>query len=122
MKKMLVLVLVVAGLGFVAKGQTEYLVTVDPAKSTYTIINSIPGVAWILVPPNYTTLDDSDNTYIFVGTPPARYPAYLYTLNNSNGDIISDPLFSTPPDRGGFLYGDSSKILYGIEYIIPINH
>ncbi len=124
MKRVILFVLVAMGLGFVAKGQTEYLVTVDPATGVFTKVNSIPGVMYITAEPDVTTIDNTNNYFIFVGHPPVDSISYLYSLNNNNGDIISDPLFSV---NKGLLYGDLLKILYGIEeqngvfYLVSVN-
>ncbi len=112
---MILLVLVATGLGFVAKGQTEYLVTIDPATGAFTKVNSLPGVNWIA---GNGTLDNIDNSYIFQGGPSTTADSfYLYKANNTTGIINSKVSF---PDNNGvanLLYIDSLKAFYGTQNI-----
>jgi hypothetical protein len=111
MKRMFVFLFIISTI--VSKSQTEYLVTVDPSTGNFTKINSIPGVQYVYLSLN--AFEEHANSFIFTGSPPSNTPEYLYSLNNSNGDIIENPACSVSIDS--YLYGDSSKTLYGI---VPI--
>ncbi len=124
-KKTVLLVLVSVGLAFLAKGQTEYLVKVNPATDNFTKIDSLSGVLYISVIPNYSTFDDNNHHYIFKGTPDGTN-YYLYCVNAETGTISSKASFSNDSIIE-LQYDNSLNVLYGFEaisgiwYLVSIN-
>ena len=104
-----------------ASGQTEYLVTVNSSNSAFTKIDSLPGVKTIITGPHYTTFDKNHHRYIFKGAD-ANSNCYLYSVDASNGNIISKP--SIPSlyfDFSNLKYDNSSNILYGLRWVASEN-
>lgn len=114
----------------VARGQTEYLVTLDPSNCDFTIVDSIPNVKWVRVPTS--TFDNVNKHYIFQGAD-ANHNWELYTLDANTGNVIYNPPFyfiSDPSDNVlNWKYSNSMNKLIGLhwdnsqstEYFISIN-
>jgi gliding motility-associated-like protein len=104
--------------------QTEYLVTIDSGTAKVNRIDSIPGVKWIYLMPNYTVLDENKNQFIFKGGT-AKLDFYLYTIDIATGKIVNKvdfPKVCGPDDNVIELHHDqASNQLYGLhwEQIIP---
>jgi hypothetical protein len=108
-------VILLALLSFIhglVKGQTEYIVTVNPVTAAITKIDSIPGVRWLQ---SYSTYNQSTNEYTVIGTyEPGQTPNHLYTLNAISGNIIASPILSSPNNYVSFEFSRSTGVLYGI--------
>lgn len=113
--KKFILFLFIAAISFgKVEGQHEYLVKVNPATGAFTKFDSIPGDYWISVAPNYTNLVEANNAFLFKGSVQDFSVTYLYSLNLSDGKIISQPVMANNNLMHNFLYGSASNILYGI--------
>jgi hypothetical protein len=97
----------------------QYLATVDPTTGTFSIIDSIPGVKWISTSPNYTTFDEINHRYIFRGGDMSGN-AYLYSIDISNGAIISNPVFPVLPSPTSNIieleFDNSNEELYALHW------
>ncbi len=109
-----ILILLLA-LQFHAKAQTEFLVTVNPATGTDSIIDSLPGVNWIF--DGTSTFDKNNHRYFFEGKDFGGN-VRLYTINAIDATISSQPVISS--QTGGFCYDDSSNTLYGLYLNSPL--
>jgi hypothetical protein len=78
---------------------TEYLVSVDPATGSFTTIDSIPGVEAIASNPHYTTFDEINHRYIFMGIDLSGV-SRLYSVDVNTGNVTYDPPFPMVPDPG----------------------
>ncbi len=100
-------------------GQREFLVTVNSNTGSFSIVDSLPGVHWIYTMPRYSIFDQLNHRYIFRGQD-ANYTDYLYSVDASSGDIISNPLFpsfSDPSDNIIELQFDSQlNKLFGLHW------
>lgn len=95
----------------------EYFVSIDINTGTFTIIDSIPGVAWVSTG-IYTTLDEKNNRYIFSGVD-KNNNWRLYTIDISSGHIISSPIFpilNDSKDNIMSLEADSQGNIYGLHW------
>lgn len=90
--------------------QTEYLVKVDPSNGSYSKVDSIPGVTFILLF-DAVAIDKVNSHFTFIGSKD-QVNWKLFTLNEDDGSIIYNPslingnsiialAYSTP----GTLYG-----------------
>lgn len=97
----------------------EYLATVDPTTGNFSIIDSIPGVKWISTSPNYTTFDEINHRYIFRGGD-MNGNAYLYSIDVSNGAVISNPVFPVLPSPTSNVieleFDNSNEELYALHW------
>jgi len=94
--------------------QGEYLMQIDPATGSYNKIGTaIAGIEWVF--PNIKCYDETHGTYIFQGGDPD--PDHLYSIDVTNGSIMSSPFFS---DTGSSVrelkYDNSSGLLYGLYW------
>jgi hypothetical protein len=94
----------------VSFGQEEYFVQVNPATCSYTIIDSLPGVKWIA---GGSAFDKINNRYIFEGAD-INYNDYLYSINATNGNILSNPSWVNYFSLMEF--DNATGILYGIHW------
>ena len=90
--------------------QEEYFVRVNPATCNYTIIDSLPGVKWIA---SGSAFDKINNRYIFEGAD-INYNDYLYNINATNGNIISNPPWINYLSL--IKFDNATGILYGIHW------
>lgn len=91
--------------------QVEYLVQVNPATCSYTIIDSLPGVKWI---GGGSSFDKINKRYIFDGQD-INHNDYLYSIDAVNGSIISNPPWANYFSLMKF--DNSTGILYGIHWL-----
>jgi PKD repeat protein len=66
----------------------EYLVSIDRATGSMTKIDSLPGVKWITILPNYTVINENKNQWMFLGGD-KNFNWNLNTVDLSNGKIIN---------------------------------
>ena len=114
------------------KAQSEYLVHINPASGSYSRINRLPGVNWIITQPNFTTFDEIGQRFIFSGAD-SLYNYFLYSIDASSGTILSSPSFPVLDDPADNIielqYDNSANVLYGLhwdnsenrEYFVSIN-
>lgn len=91
----------------------EYFVSIDTKTGVHTLINRLPGVGWIQ---GASTFDNINNRYIFKGGDNDEN-WYLYSVNATNGNILSKPSYPTP--KGNlieFKYGNSLNKLFGLHW------
>lgn len=107
----------------------EYFISIDFTTGAYTIIDTLPGVAWI-----YSTaaFDDINNRYIFIGGDSSNN-SHLYSINAATGAIVSQPSFPALADPLDNIvepeYGNATNKLYalhwdnsaGTEYFVSID-
>jgi len=102
-----------------SKAQTEFLVTVNPEVGSYTIIDSLPGVNWIVTGPSYTVFDEINQRFIFKGSD-SLMNYFLYTVDAITGEIIYSPTFPTLSDPSDNIielqYDNSADKLYGLHW------
>jgi gliding motility-associated-like protein len=132
MYKIIVLAIVLALPILNVIGQTEYFVLINPTTGDFTKIDSLPGVKWVMIQPNYHVFNEKAHRYLFRGAD-VDVNSFLYTVDALTGSIVSNPSFpllSDPKDNIIELeYDNSSNILYGLhwdnsqnrEYFISIN-
>lgn len=108
MKKVTTTILLTA-LFFLSKGQTEFLVTINPATGIHSIIDSLPGVNFILS--DATAYDKNNKHFIFYGSD-FFGSKRLFCVDAISGHIISQPLFSLNVSE--FQYDHSSNTLYAL--------
>jgi hypothetical protein len=94
---------------FCAKGQTEFLVTVDPMTGIHSIINPIPDVNYIYQ--GCTAFDKNNHRYIFKGKDFGGVN-HLYCVDANTSTILSQPLFSL--NAGELHYDNLSNTLFGL--------
>jgi len=94
--------------------QGEYLMQIDPATGSYNKIGTaIAGIEWVF--PNIKCYDETHGTYIFQGGDPD--PDHLYSIDVTNGSIISNPFFSyTGSSVRELKYDNSNGLLYGLYW------
>jgi len=109
LRKTILSLLLLVSIVFVAKSQTEYLVTVNPVTGVFTKVDSIPGVVWLTA---NTTVDMNNHRFFLVGGPNTTSP-YLITLDELTGSVISEVNFSQSVIK--LMYSNVSNILYGIQ-------
>src|SRR5262245_22839835 len=98
-----------------AQGQTEYIVTVNPANAAISKIDSIPVVRWLK---SSSTYNQSTNEYTFIGTfEPGQAPDYLYTFNVISGNMITSPALQSANKYLSIEYSRSTGKLYGIVQV-----
>lgn len=91
-------------------GQGEYIVEINRANGHYDKIGyAIAGIQYVY--PNVRTYSETTGAFIFQGG--LSVPDYLYSINVTNGSIISNPQFSYN-DGIGFQFDNSTGILYGL--------
>jgi len=73
----------------------EYFISINTNTGAFTLIDSLPGVKWIQ---GYATVDNINNRYIFRGTGTNINNPYLYSIDVTNGNIISNPPFPVLSD------------------------
>ena len=96
--------------------QTEYFVSVNITNGTITDINSIPLVIGIAM--GYPTFDEINRRYTFRGFDNSNNN-YLFTLDATNGQVVSNPLFPFIPPPGNLIeteYDNSSGNLYALHW------
>jgi hypothetical protein len=110
----------------------EYFVSVNQVSGTYTIIDSLPGVKWVMSNPNYTVFDKIHHHYIFRGAD-VNMNSYLYTVDALTGAILSNPSFPVLANQFDNIeelqFDNSTNTLYGLhfdssdgkEYLATIN-
>ncbi|HEY0978913.1 MAG TPA: T9SS type A sorting domain-containing protein [Flavobacteriales bacterium] len=99
--------------------QQEYLVTVDPITGQHALVAPIPNVQWITGSPHYTTFDETNGRFIFMGGGPG-IGTRLISVDVSTGDIVSSttfPVLSNPADNVIELHADNSTgTLYALHW------
>lgn len=96
--------------------QTEYFVSINITNGTITIINSIPLVKSIAM--GYPTFDELNKRYTFSGSDNSGN-RYLFTLDATNGQVVSNPLFPVfipPYNLIETKYDNSSGNLYALHW------
>ncbi|MFL5753702.1 MAG: T9SS type A sorting domain-containing protein [Bacteroidia bacterium] len=71
---------------------TEYFVSINTNTGAFTIIDSLPSIKYIQ---GFATIDNINNRYI-VRASPNTNTWYLYSINTSDGSIISNPPYPNP--------------------------
>ena len=110
------------GLWWDASTSTEYFVRIDPATSTKTIMDSIPGVKLINAG-NYAFDTDCDR-YVFVGGPTTSSMSY-YVIDAHTGAVISKS--PRGANINSIAYSHQDKAFYGLswdgsaEYLVSID-
>lgn len=103
--------------------QTEYFVSIDSGTAKINIIDSIPGVKWIHIMPNFTVIDENKNQYIFRGAT-ANFDTYLYTIDIGTGKVVNKvdfPKVCGPDDNVIELHHDqTSNKLYALHWEVPL--
>lgn len=120
-KIILICLLLLSNISF---GQEEYFIQLNPATCSYTIIDSIPGVKWIGLSSSF--YDKINNRYYFTGQD-ASSSNFLYGIDATNGNVISNPQFTA--NMGLIRFDNSSNNLYGLfvngslayTYFISVN-
>jgi hypothetical protein len=95
--------------------QTEYFDSINIANGNTTIISSIPSVAQNCY---NSTFDEINKRYTFVWTD-SNNNNYLYTVNATNGQVVSNPLFPvfiSPYNLIEFRYDNSNGNLYALHW------
>jgi hypothetical protein len=112
--------------------EREYFVTVDPATGEYAVIDSLPGVEWIMISPGYTTFDKNNHRYIFSGGDNDGN-TFLYTVDALTAEILHSPPFPVLPDPMDHLvelqYDNTTNTLFGLyrdhsentEYFVTVD-
>ena len=113
-RKRLVVVITLLSFSFLAKAQTEYLVTVDPVTGIYTKVKAIPPVRWIALF-DYTTIDQANHRFFFRGSFNGLADS-LFTLDEHTGNTLSAVSFAPPPPLSviSMYYSASLNKLYGL--------
>ena len=104
------------GLHWDATDSMEYLITLDPLSGQFTLVDSIPQIEYIVVDPNYVTIDEIHGRYMCYAYDRSGY-SHLYSIDLATGTVVSDPLFPTtiPGDRlMEFQFDNSSGNLYSL--------
>ncbi len=112
------------GLWWDASASTEYFVSIDPATSTKTILDSIPEVKWIS---SFNSAFNPDcNQYVFIGGPTTSSMAY-YVIDAHTGAVVSQSPVDGQVD--GLAYSHHDRIFYGLwwdassstEYFVTVD-
>jgi hypothetical protein len=103
------------GLQWDNNSHTENFASINIANGTATIINSIPIIDqnWY-----YSTFDEINKRYTFIWTGNSGIH-YLYTINASNGLVISNPSFPAFTNTYNLIepkYDNSSGNLYALHW------
>lgn len=105
------------GLKWDSSSQTVYFVSIDAVSGAITNISSIQGVNSNI---NYSTFDEINHIYTFVWTDNNNgNQNYLYTINATNGLVLSNPAFPTfiiPYNLINFRYDNSTGNLYALHW------
>lgn len=106
--------LVASFISLVSFSQGEYLIQIDPTSGSYNKIGgAIAGIHWVF--PSVKTYDETHGIYIFQGGDPD--PDHLYSIDVTNGSIISNPIF---PFTGSSVrevkYDNTNGLLYGLYW------
>lgn len=100
-------------------GQHEFLITIDPASGSFTMIDSLPEVHWIATLPRFSTFDEQNHRYIFSGAH-IDYSNFLYSVDAVTGEIVYSPPFpqlDDPNDNIAELRFDSQlNMLFGLHW------
>jgi hypothetical protein len=103
------------GLKWDNSSQTESFVSINITTGNASVINSIPIVNQNF---SYTTFDEINKRYTFAWTN-SDNNNYLYTINASNGTVISNPsfpAFANPYNLIEFKYNNSTGNLYALHW------
>ncbi|MCX6257082.1 MAG: T9SS type A sorting domain-containing protein [Bacteroidia bacterium] len=100
--------------------QGEFIINIDTATGSFTQIGSaINGIGW--VSPYIRAYDEVHGHYIFQGG--VSIPDHLYTIDVSDGSIISNPYY---PPTGSCVreikYDNSNDSLYGLYWNSSLSH
>lgn len=92
---------------------TEYLVTIDQATGIHTKINKdgLSGVKWVMT--GNTTFDKTNHRFVFKGGDD-NGNWYLYTVDATTGNIISNPICPVPS-------GNLNNNVFGLQYDNSLN-
>ncbi|HCB63233.1 MAG: hypothetical protein A2W93_11320 [Bacteroidetes bacterium GWF2_43_63] len=109
-----ILALVASFISLLSFSQGEYLIQIDPATGSYNKIGAaIAGIRWVY--PNVKCYDETHGSYIFQGGDPD--PDHLYSIDVTNGSIISNPFFSiTGSTVRELKYDNTNDLLYGLYW------
>jgi len=83
----------------------EYFVSIDPASGSFTNIQSLPNVHWIMT--SSTTFDKVNHRYVFRGADTSLNWS-LYSIDATNGNIVSNPPYPSSSNA-------SSGIVIGLQ-------
>ena len=92
------------------KGQTEFLVKVNPTTGIFSIVDSLPGVHFWAS--GTATFDSNNHHYLFWGTDFSGNKR-LYCIDALTGNIISQPLFAI--NTMEYHYDNSSNTLFALS-------
>jgi len=112
--------------------QVEFLVTVDEQTGVHTKIDSIEGVKWITVAPDFTFIDEKNELFVFRGGD-KDFNWALYSVDIHTGNILaapSIPILEDPQDNLiGLQIDHSTGKLFALhwdasemqEYLVTVN-
>ena len=110
----------------------EFFGEVNPATGIFSPIDSLPGVLYISILPNFTTYDNNNHRYFFHGYDASNL-GRLYIVDAATADLISNapfPLLTDPLDNVIELqYDNSSNTLFalhwdnseGMEFLVSVD-
>jgi hypothetical protein len=104
------------GLHWDNPSQTEYFVSVNSTSGSLTTINSISSVSSIVM--GYPTFDEINKRYTFYGMDNSNN-RYLFTLDATNGNVVTNPLFPVLPSPYNLIetrYDNSPGNLYALHW------
>lgn len=99
--------------------QTEYLGKLNPEIAQFTKYDSIPGIKWISVLPEFSTFDSENNRYFFQGAD-QDFNIYFVTLDALTGEVLHQVPYPEFPNIQSNLvelrYCESDNKIYGLHW------
>jgi hypothetical protein len=99
--------------------QTEYLGKLNPNIAQFTKYDSIPGIKWVSVLPEFSTFDSPGNRYFFRGAD-QDFNIYFLTMNALTGEVLHQvpyPEFSNIQSNLVELrYCEADGKIYGLHW------
>ncbi|MFM9986468.1 MAG: T9SS type A sorting domain-containing protein [Flavobacteriales bacterium] len=119
MKHTFILTLILCLSNSVVFTQTEYLGKLNPDIAQFTKYDSIPGIKWISVIPEFSTFDSPGNRYFFRGAD-QNFNIYFLTMDALTGEVLHQVPYPEFPNLQSNLvelrYCEADGKIYGLHW------